>query len=135
MPADILQTVQDYVRAVRVLLQDKVHPYRYQDNEIVDALNLALLEARRVRSDLFVTRYGNRVPAYDYAQAAEEVPVEAQFRLGFMYGIAWQVLLRDQEDVQDERANSFSNIFHTMLVGVAPPPVQGGTPGPGNPQR
>jgi hypothetical protein len=124
-----LGTVQGYVKDVRTLLLDKVQPYRYSDTSLLAALNLALQEGRRLRADLFVCRYGNDVPEYDEV-SGEEVPVEKQFRLAFVYGIASHVLLRDEEDVQDARATTFLERFHDMLVGVRPTPVQGGTPTP-----
>lgn len=122
-----LSTVQGYVKDVRALLLDKVAPYRYSDTALLAGLNLALLEGRRVRADLFVCRYGNDVPSYD-AVDGEEVPIEPQFRLAFVYGIAAHTLYRDEEDVQDARANTFQELFHSMLVGVRPSPIQGGTP-------
>lgn len=124
-----LNTVQGYVKGVRGLLLDKVQPYRYTDIAIIAALNLALLEGRRLRPDLFICRYGIDVPQYEEVNG-DIVPVDEQFRLAFEYGTAAHVLMRDEEDVQDARANSFENKFHDILVGVRPGPVQGGTPTP-----
>lgn len=124
-----LNTVSAYLKDVRTLLLDRTKPYRYSDISLVAALNLALLETRRLRPDLFVTRYGNEVPSFDDADG-QEVPIEAQFRIGIVYGICAHALLRDEEDVQDARANSFLEKFHDILVGVRPSPVQGGTPAP-----
>lgn len=129
-----LSTVAGYIEDARVLLLDKIEPYRYSDDELLVGFNTALLEGRRLRPDLFVTKYGNDVPSYT-AVSGQEVPIEPQFRLPFVYGILAHTLLRDDEDVQDERANSFLGKFHDMLVGVRPGPAQGGTPGPGNAQR
>lgn len=133
---DTLLTVHDYVRSVRVLLLDKVHPHRYKDHEIVQALNLALLEARRLRADLFLRHGHMEVPHYD-TDSDEEVCFEAQFRLGLVHGIAWQVLERDEDDVQDARANSFHLQFEAVLTGHSmppAPPVQGGSVPPRSPQ-
>ena len=124
MPLD-LGTVQGYVKDVRTLLLDRVQPYRYSDVSVLAALNLALLEGRRLRADLFVCRYGNHVPQYE-AVSGEEVPIEEQFRLAFVYGIAAHVLLRDEEDVQDARATSFQGLFENILIGTRSPPVVGG---------
>jgi hypothetical protein len=129
-----LATVKDYVFSVRRLLLDRVRPYRYSDDSIVEALNLALLEARRLRADFFVCRYGENVPSFE-GVTGTPVPIEPQFRLPFVYGIAAQVLQRDDDDVNDERANSFDNRFQTMLTGVRPAPVTGGSPGPKNAQQ
>ncbi len=124
-----LESVEGYVQNVRTLILDRVQPYRYSDTSILVALNLALLEGRRLRADLFVCRYGNKVPQFD-AVSGETVPIEPQFRLAFVYGIAGQVLLRDEEDVQDARANTFMARFHDMLVGTHLTPISGGTPAP-----
>ena len=126
--ADDLCTVQELVTDVRRLILDKIAPFRYDDDSIITALNIALLEARRLRPDLFVCRYGNHVPQFE-AVSGDIIPVESQFRLAFEYGVCAHVLLRDEEDVQDQRANTFLERFHDMLVGVRPSPITGGTPG------
>jgi hypothetical protein len=131
---DRLSSVQDYITDVRVLLQDNIAPNRYTDAELLVGLNTALLEGRRLRADLFVYKHGNHVPNFN-AVSGEEVPIEPQFRLGFVYGTCAHALRRDDEDVQDERANSFMNAFQSILVGVKIPPVTGGTPGPGTPTK
>lgn len=127
--ADDLCTVQELIADVRRLILDRVPPFRYDDDSLITALNVSLLEARRLRPDFFVCRYGNHVPQFE-AVTGEIIPVESQFRLAFEYGVAGHVLMRDEEDVQDARANSFRDMFHDMLVGVRPSPVQGGTPQP-----
>lgn len=122
-----LNTVTSLIADVRTLLLDKVQPYRYEDTELLTALNTALLEARRLRADLFVVRFGNEVPFYG-AVSGEQFCVEPQFRLGFVFGVAAHALLRDDEDVQDQRANGFLTRFHDILIGVTPSPITGGTP-------
>ena len=127
-----LNSVAAIIADVRTLLLDQVQPYRYADVELLTALNTALLEARRLRADLFVTRYGNAVPYYG-AVSGEPFCVEAQFRLGFVFGTAAQALLRDDEDVQDSRANTFMGHFREILTGVKPlrmPPNAGTPSGP-----
>lgn len=128
-----LDTVASYVAEVRTLLLDKVKPHRYRDDEILTALNTSLAEARRIRADLFVYRNHGRVPYYTQI-SGEIVPVEYQFRLAFVYGTAGRVLERDDEDVQDVRANAFSGKFYDILTGLKPTPLTGGTPGPKNAQ-
>jgi hypothetical protein len=122
-----LNTVESLITDVRTLLLDRVQPFRYEDGELLTALNTALLEARRIRADLFVTRWGNSVPFYG-AVSGEDFCIEPQFRLGFVYGVAAHALLRDDEDVQDSRANGFLTRFHDILIGVRTSPITGGTP-------
>ena len=130
---DRLDSVESYVREVRTLLLDLRHPHRYKDHEILTALNTSLAEARRLRADLFIYRHGNHVP-YFTAVSGDTVPIDTQFRLAFVYGIAGHVLERDDEDVQDVRANSFRGMFYDLLIGIKPQPLQGGNRGPGNAQ-
>jgi hypothetical protein len=124
-----LMTVEGLIKGARTLLLDKVSPYRYSDISLIAALNIALNEARRVRPDIFICRYGVAVPQYEEV-SGEIIPVEAQFRLALEYGVVAHALMRDQEDVQDERSASFNNNFYNMLTGVRPVPTQGGTPTP-----
>ena len=128
-----LDSVESYVREVRTLLLDRRKPYRYSDSEILTALNTSLAEARRLRADLFVYRHGIKVPWFD-SVSGDTVPIDTQFRLAFVYGIAGHVLERDDEDVQDVRANSFRGMFYDLLIGIKPQPLQGGNRGPGNAQ-
>ena len=109
-------------------------PYRYADSDILVGFNMMLLEARRLRADLFVGKYGAHVPRFS-AVDGSEVNMDAQFRLGFVYGSAAYIMTFDAEDVQDSRANSFMERFASILTGVKPTPIQGGTPGPGSPQK
>jgi hypothetical protein len=133
-----LQTVQDYITDARTLLLDRTYPYRYGDDSLLVALNLSLLDARRLRSDLFVYRYGNQVPSFE-SVSGDKVPIEPQFRKAIIYGLVAHALFRDEEDVQDQRANSFLSVMEYQLTGSISPkgpaaPIRGGTPAPGNPQ-
>lgn len=117
-PNTTLDTVSDYLTDARVLLQDQIAPYRYDDPSLLIALNVALLEGRRLRADLFVfnDRCGGFVPAYQVNDNTL-VPIEQQFRLAFLHGLVAHAIERDQEDVQDERAVQFLNIMSNILTG------------------
>lgn len=107
--------VSDYLSDVRVLLQDTVQPYRYDDPSLLTAFNATLLEARRLRPDLFIP-FLNDVPTYT-TNDDTLVPIEQPFRLAIVHGIVGHALSRDQEDIQDGRATVFMGTFNTMLVG------------------
>lgn len=124
---DTLRTVQDYITDVRTLLLDTIQPFRYDDPSLLTAFNLALLEGKRVRSDLFVERHGRSVPSFS-SIAGQEVHIESQFRLAFVYGTCAHAVSRDQEDVQDARANSFRSAMHSILNGTNTGAITGGTP-------
>ena len=124
-----LNTVQSLIDDARVLLLDEVRPFRYDDPSLLVALNTCLLEARRGRADLFVTRWGGNTVPYYNAVSGEPFCMEAQFRLAFVYGTVGHALKRDHEDVQDDRATTFMDQFYHIL-GMTPPapPLRGGTP-------
>ncbi len=125
-----LETVEDYISDARTLLQDTIAPYRYDDPSLLVAFNVTILEAYRLRPDLFRFhkergQWGHSPPNFAYVDS-EEVKIEPAFRLAFVYGTVAHALARDQEDVQDNRANSFMNLFSNILIGVRSAPIQGG---------
>lgn len=131
-----LLTVNDIITDVRTLLLDTFGQYRYTDPELLVGLNTALLEIRRVRADLFLGHYKGRVPKFNNNDG-EPIHIESQFRLALVYGTIAHALMRDDEDVQDARANAFEGKMIRMLVGnpMQIAPLQGGTPGPQNAQK
>lgn len=123
-----LKTVLDYILDIRVLLQDTVSPYRYDDDSLLASLNVTLIETRRLRPDLFIGLC--EIPQYLVIDNTC-VPIEAQFRLAVEYGVVGHALTRDEEDVQDARSSQMMQNFTQMLVGggQAPPRVAGGSRG------
>ena len=119
-----LDQVQDYISDTRTILLDTVAPYRYDDISLLVAFNVALLEARRVRADLFVYA-GTSVPFYA-TNDATPVPMEQQFRLAMVFGTVGHALTRDQEDVQDARATVFMGLFYSILLGTRASGIQAG---------
>lgn len=114
-----LDTIDDYIADGRVLLQDTIAPYRYDDASLITAMNVTLLEGRRVRPDLFVYHHlpsGQRVQHFQ-GKDGTKLEMEDQFRLAFLHGMVGHALERDQEDVQDERATTFMGIFNSILTG------------------
>lgn len=123
-----LDTVKSYIEDARTLLLDRIYPFRYSDDSLLVALNLALQDGRRLRPDLFVYKSTVRLPAYE-AVDGQIVPIEPQFRRAFVYGLVGHALLRDQDDVQDTRGNTFLASMEYILTGqLGRAPIQGGTP-------
>lgn len=112
-----LETVYSYITDARTILLDLTPPYRYSDPSMLVAFNTALLEARRLRPDMFVYKFGDRMPYYA-AVSDQIVPVEVQLRLPIVYGTVAHAMLRDEEDVPVERANAFLSKFQNMLTNI-----------------
>lgn len=125
MPA--LETVGQYLTEARRLLQDEYQPYRYGDDDLVDALNICLLEARRLRADLFL-------PAFDipYADPAvdgdgdlapavltQKIAFDPMYRQSIVYYIVGRMQLRDDEGTTDARAGALLTKFTSQLLTIA----------------
>lgn len=110
-----LSTVQDYITEARRLLQDSVAPHRYPDSQFLSALNIGLLEARKMRPDLFLGRAA-AVPEYDNTEDA--VDVDPQYRAALAYYVAGRVVLADTETADEARASAFMGMFVKQLGSV-----------------
>lgn len=114
-----LNTVQDYVDRIRVLLQDAVAPYRYPDLDIVNSLNEGLMQARMKRPDLFLSALRSDVPIYSVSSLSAALVMDQQYRQALVYYAVGMVQLRDEEGTQDARAGAFLEKFTQTLMGVA----------------
>jgi hypothetical protein len=122
-------SVADYVAEAHTILQDIIPDYRYNEPSLLVALNAALLEARRIKPELFVYNLdtGGQVQSFT-AVDDTYVDIEPQFRLAIVHGLVGHALERDQEDYQDQRATAFLALFTQGLVGHALGAVVGGSP-------
>jgi hypothetical protein len=116
----MLDTLGQVVKEARRLLQDEVYPYRYGDGDLVDALNTAILDARRLRPDLFLPKFV--LPYYEASVSpidmAQKFPVEPSFRPAFIYYIVGRMETRDDEQTQDGRAVAFLQTWRSQLVAL-----------------
>ena len=113
-----LVTVADFVSRARVLLQDTVNsPYRFSDVDLVNSLNDAFPEAKRLRPDLFIG--GVTIPIYNTPPDTTVVAVDPMYGMAFVLYMVGFAQLRDQEDVQDARAAAVLKMFEAKLISVA----------------
>lgn len=131
-----LNTVANYIADARTLLQDKIPPYRYDDPSLLIGLNVALLEARRIRPDLFVFNLSVNGQVQAFISVDDtHVALEPPFRLALLHGLCGHALERDQEDVQDIRATTFLGLFNAGLIGRALGGIGGGSGPERGPQQ
>lgn len=115
-----LQTVGDYLTESRRLLQDQVEPFRYPDDDLVDALNIGLLEARRLRPDLFLPLFD--VPWFDPTGTIDktaQVTLDPMYRGPLVFYITGRAQLRDDEPTVDTRAAGLLQKFTAQLLTIA----------------
>jgi hypothetical protein len=116
-----LETVGQYIEESRRLLQDEIIPYRYPDDDIVDGLNIALQEARRLRADLFIPQ-NFAIPWFDPSgtiSLTAVVPMDPQYRSTLIYYIVGRMQLRDDEPTTDSRAAALLLKFTQQLLVIA----------------
>ena len=113
-----LATVAQYLSAARQLLQDENSPYRYSDDDIVLALNLAIGEARRIRPELFQAYFFTTLPSYSSASPATTVDLPDEYRTAFLYYIVAHNQLADQEDTTDARTSMLLTAFRAKLTSL-----------------
>ena len=118
MPA--LDTVAQYLDEARLLLLDEATPYRYPDKDLVDALNIGLLEAKKLRADLFLPVF--TIPYCERLEARStpryKVPMDPMYRSTLVYYMVGRMQLRDDEPTTDQRAGAFLQKFAHQLMTV-----------------
>jgi len=113
-----LATVQAYIDRARMLLQDRVPPFRYPDDDLVQALNLSILEMRRLRPDLMRAYFREELPDYSATATNVAVNLDPMYRVAVVYYICAHMQLQDEEDVTDARAGAFLNKFNAQMLAL-----------------
>jgi hypothetical protein len=109
-------TVSELVVEARVLLQDVITPYRYSDANLLAGLNAGMLEARRLRPDMFLIT-PSAVASYSTVDSTA-VDIDQQYRMSLLYYIVGHTHLQDNETAEDNRASAFLNKFVSQLLSV-----------------
>lgn len=113
------RTYSDVMSRARAILQDEDSSnYRYPDQDILDGVNDALLEVRRLRADLFASA--------DFAVAdkaigdiTDPLPIPDMYFSVLPYFVAGYTMLRDDEFSLDSRAVNLLNKATSQLLRAA----------------
>ena len=121
-------------------MQDRIAPYRYMDIQIIDALNVAMQEAQRIRPDIFLDlKYQQRINPNDlddgfitsyyttsdiafdtsnnYIPAKGTlVPISSRYNDPIIWYMGGHLQLLDIEDTQDQRGVAFLAKFSQRLL-------------------
>jgi hypothetical protein len=128
--AQLYNTVTAYVASARNRMQDRVFPYRYTDDQIVDALNVALQEAQRIRPDIFLDlKYQHRLNPNDlddgfissYYTTADitsntVVPIPSRYNDPIIWYMGAHLQFLDIDDTQDTRGIAFLTKFAQRMT-------------------
>lgn len=120
-----------YYQALRLLLQDLVEPYRYDDTTLTFCLNSGIREFTRLRPDIFLDpKYQQPLRKGDLGKGSEGVkfdplklntviPVPEQYQQALLLYANGLAQFLDVADTQDQRAAAFLQKAQTILLTVA----------------
>lgn len=117
-------TLNDIETQARNILNDAIQEsgaYRYSSQEIYDAFNDALVQARAKRPDAFLAMgLRNAVPQYVAANdATVPFPLDVMYFPAFLYYVIGRIEIKDDTFADDKRAITLMKTFTQLLMSVA----------------
>lgn len=106
-------------RARRIVQDTDSTSYRYSDDELMDSVNDALLEVRRVRPELFLASGFESEDVVFEDAGNTALPIEDFNFSALVYLTAGYQMLRDDEFSLDSRAVNLLNKGTAQLITVA----------------
>lgn len=106
------------VSKARQILQDTVADYRFTDSDLVGYINTAILEAYRIRPDLFIG-LDMVVPTVTTGSVGTPLALEASYETAFVLMVVGLAELREDQFTQDGRAAMALSRFSQMLTQAA----------------
>lgn len=124
------KTLDDLVDEIRLMLKDRREPYRYSQADVIEAINTALREVKRVRPDAFLsccvdgTDGGGTIALPDYTPAdlgltptPTPFPIDEMFYMAVVFHVVGKLQLGDDEFAVDNRAMTLLASFRQILLG------------------
>lgn len=114
-----MATFQQIINDARVLLNDEANldgtQPRYTDPQLLNYSQQALVEARRIRPDLFLSNLTGAFPTYT---ADQTVPISADYIVPLVDYVVARAEMRDDEFAVDGRASGLFAKFKSGMLGV-----------------
>ncbi len=108
------KTIGGVVTDARVILNDAAGD-RYTDDELISDFNNAISQTKKLRPDAFIL--GEALPEFTSADLAEDFPLPEIFVQSFVYYLAGNAELRDDEFAVDGRAMTLLAAYRRDLTG------------------
>ena len=114
-----MATFQNVMDDARVLLNDEITALnpdpRYTEAQLMSYARSALIEARRVRPDLFLSYLTTSFAAYT---ASSTIPISDDYLLPLVDYVVHRAELRDDEFAVDGRSATLYQKFKSGLLGI-----------------
>lgn len=112
------RTIDDALRDARVILQDTAGD-RYSDEDLISDMNSAISMTKMLRPDAFIL--GEALPEFTTADLDQtpptDFPLPDVFYQSFVYYLAGNAELRDDEFAVDNRAMTLLTAYRRNLTG------------------
>lgn len=113
------KTIGEVVIEIRNMLQDTdAANYRWDDNRVYGALNMAFQEMWRVRRDLFLA-VDFVLPTYSAADTAEVIPVDDSYMMSIVTQTVSIIQMESDALAPDGKAVALSSLAKGSLTGGA----------------
>ncbi len=114
-----MATFQQIINSARVVLNDVILDVntvtRYSDPELLEFARAALVDARKMRLDLFLSNMTGAFPAF---AATDTVPIPEDYIVPLVDYVIHRAELRDDEFAVDGRAATLYQKFKNGMVGL-----------------
>jgi hypothetical protein len=114
-----MATFQQIINSARIVLNDVVLDEstltRYTEAQLLEFARAALVEARRVRPDLFLSMLTGALPAY---AVDATLPIPEEYVIPLVDYVIHRAELRDDEFAVDGRAAALYQKFKSGMLGV-----------------
>lgn len=115
-----MATFQNVINDSRVLLNDEVSELnpevRYTEAQLLGYAKSALIEARRVRPDLFLS---NLTTSFSSYTVSSTIPVADEYLIALVDYVVHRAELRDDEFAVDGRSSILLQKFKANLLGIS----------------
>ena len=114
-----MATFQQIMNSARVILNDVILDdntvTRYSEPELLEFARAALVDARKLRLDLFLSNMTGAFPTY---LATDTVPIPEEYVIPLVDYVIHRAELRDDEFAVDGRAATLYQKFKNGMVGL-----------------
>lgn len=114
-----MATFQQIIDDARVVLNDQIVDAntvpRYTESQLLGYARAALIDARRIRPDLFLANLTAAFPQYT---AQSDVPIPEEYMVPLVDYVVSRSELRDDEFAVDGRASVLYQKFKNGMLGV-----------------
>ena len=115
------KTLDNLVDETRLMLKDRRVPYRYTQTDVLESINCAFREVKRIRPDIYLNVAGDiALPNFVEADLGlgtpTPFPIDETFFMAVVFYSVGKLQLGDDEFTLDNRAMTLLSSFRQLLL-------------------